>query len=149
MSREALLSQGQARQANSLQLTLVTLQVMGLLLVIPFGLTGAAWGMVLAAVCGMVVSQWFLARVIGLRASALLHACAPSLLLCAGAVLPAAVWAFAAGVTPDNYVAFAIGGSMGTAVCWLAMLHLTRHPLRDELRRMWRQVARRWPVVER
>lgn len=148
MSREALLAQGQARQANSLQLTLVVLQVLGLLLVVPFGLVGAAWGMVLAAACGLVVSQWFLARGIGLRASQLMYACGPSLVLCLGALLPAAAWALVTGVTLDNYIAFAIGGAVMTALCWLAMLRVTRHPLFDELRALWRRIAHRQPAAE-
>lgn len=148
MSREALLAEGQARQANSLQLVLVVLQVLGLLLVIPFGLKGAAWGMVAAALIGVAVSQWFLARCIGLRTSRVVRACVPSLWLCAGALLPAAVWAWIAGVTLDNYIAFAIGGGLVTAVSWLVILRLLRHPLFEELRPLWSRLVRRAAVAE-
>ena len=84
-----------------------------------------------------------------MRASQLMHACRPSLVLCLGALLPAAAWALVTGVTLDNYIAFAIGGTLATALCWLAMLRLTRHPLLDELRPLWCRIAHRQPAAER
>jgi O-antigen/teichoic acid export membrane protein len=133
MSREALLARGLARQANSLQMGLLLLQGLGLAAVVPFGLVGAAWGMLAAAACGLVLSQWFLARGIGLRAGDLLRACLPSLAILAGALAPAALWAVLSQAQHQQHVLFGLGGAALTAGAWLLMLHSLRHPLMAEI----------------
>lgn len=133
MSREALLARGLARDANSLQMILVALQVGGLLLVIPFGLTGAAWGMAAAAAVGLVTAQWFLARGIGLTIRDLMRGCAPSLAISVIAVFPAGLWALSTGVGEQNFVAFGLVGGGVTALCWLLALKLLAHPILNEL----------------
>ncbi|TMH34175.1 MAG: lipopolysaccharide biosynthesis protein [Betaproteobacteria bacterium] len=133
MSREALLARGEARAANSLQIGMLLFQIIGLLAAIPFGIIGAAWGVLAASGCGIYLSQWYLARGIGLRASELLRSCVPSLYLTIGAVAPAAAWAMVTGVTLDNYVSFGVIGGLMTATSWLFTLHLLKHPLMKEI----------------
>lgn len=133
MSREALLARGLAREANNLQLVMVVFQVLGLLLVVPFGLQGAAWGMVAASVANLAATQWRLARSIGLQASVLFRACLPSVFLTLLANAPMALWAATVGVGPHNYLAVGLGGGLASALAWLAALRMLRHPLLDEL----------------
>ncbi len=141
LSREALLVRGRAKEGNRLQCIVVLLQVCGLLMVVPFGLQGAAWGFTAAALASLVVTQLFLARWIGLGTWDLVRGCLPSLYLCLLSVAPAAVWAFVEGVTVENFVLFGTVGAAVTAVCWLTALHALRHPLVDELAPLKRRIA--------
>ena len=134
MSREALLARGHARSANSLQIWMVVLLVAGLLVGVPYGITGAAMGVWVATLLGAVVAQIYLKRHLGLSTRQMLRTCASSLLVTLGAVAPAAVWAFYAGVTLDNYVIFGVLGAMLTLLAWLGTLTLMNHPVMDEVR---------------
>jgi O-antigen/teichoic acid export membrane protein len=133
LSREALLAKGEARRANTLQIQLVLLQVLGLAGVLPFGLVGAATGWLVACVLGLAVAQWHLRRGIDLRAGALLRAALPSFVAAAAAALPllAGTWLWPIG--EHNYLRWGLaGGALGTAL-WLAALRLTGHALWDEI----------------
>lgn len=145
MSREALLARGLARQANSLQIGLLLLQALGLAAVVPFGLPGAAWGVLAAAACGMLLSQWFLARCIGLRAADLLRACRPSLFLLVGALAPSALWALLTDARLQNHVLFGLGGGLLTLLSWLLMLRWAGHPLLEELLNLTRKLRPKSP----
>jgi O-antigen/teichoic acid export membrane protein len=133
MSREAMLARGDAKGANNLQIIIVVLQVLGLAPVLHFGITGAAWGTLVASGLGVVVSQIYLKRCFGLRTRDMLWACWPSLLLTAGACAPGAAWALWAGVGAHNYVVFGLVGGALTAAAWLLTLKLTGHPLMAEV----------------
>ncbi len=143
MSREALLARGLSGKANTLETLLVSINVLGLLLVIPFGLIGAAWGTVASALIGICVSQLYLSRYIELSARQLLAACAPGAAVSAMAVAPAALWAVLVPVTPERYLAFGFGGAALTAISWLAAAQLMRHPILRELEPVFARV-RRW-----
>ena len=133
MSREALLTKGLAKEANTLQIILTVLLLLGLLLVLPFGLAGAAIGVAVASACGVIASQWYMSRYVGLRTGDLIKACIPSAIVSMVAIAPAAIWAAAEGVTTDNYVAFGCVGFAVTATTWLVAIHLFRHPLLVEI----------------
>lgn len=133
MSREVLLSKGEARIANNLQLGLVAFQVCGLLLAIPFGLHGAAHGTVAAAAAGTILSQVVLSRHIGLQMGDMLLACRSSLLPTAAAMAPALAWSLGEGVGPNNYVRFGLIGGALSLIAWLVGLRWSRHPLWAEV----------------
>ncbi len=141
LARDALLVRGRAREGNRLQLIVVVLQVCGLLLVVPFGLTGAAWGVVASTALTLAATQRFLSRGIGLRLRDLVKGCLPSLYLSAFAVAPAAAWSFWMGVGEQNFLTFGIAGSVVTAACWLVGVHLVRHPVAAELLPMRRRLS--------
>jgi O-antigen/teichoic acid export membrane protein len=141
MSREALLTRGLAKEANTLQVILTLLLLVGLLLGVPFGLVGEALGVMGAVACGVVVSQWFLLRCVGLHARDLAKACAPSATLCALSISPAAIWCALTGVTEDNYIVFGVGGFAVTFATWLVAIHLLRHPLLSELEPIKRRLS--------
>ena len=133
LSREALLTRGLAKEANNLQAVLTVLLASGLLAGVPFGIVGAAWGGTAYAALGMGVSQWFLARHIGLGTAQMVKGCLPSLALTVLTVAPAALWAVVQGVDRHNFVVFGVGGGLLTAVSWLVGIHVLRHPLVAEL----------------
>lgn len=141
MARDALLVRGRAREGNRLQLVLVALQACGILLVVPFGLLGAAWGATAAAAAGMVVAQRFLTRYLELKTADLVRACLPSLYLCAASVGPVALWSLVAGVSSANFLVFGVVGGCVTVACWFVALHALRHPLVDELAPIKRRVS--------
>lgn len=133
LSREALLAIGEPRLAGALQLKVSLLQIAGLLLVVPFGLEGGCWGLVLAAIGSFLVAQRQLSRSIGLRSLMLLRACVPSAwltLLTAGA-LALLVWLVPMG--EHNFGRWAIAALLVVVPTWAIGLRLLRHPLWDEV----------------
>lgn len=134
MSREALLARGHARSVNEMQVWIVGLQVLGLLAVLPWGLMGAAVGVLVGTLLGLVAAQVYLKRHIGLSTRQLLRTCGTSLVVTVGAVAPAALWAAWAGVTLDNYIVFGVFGALLTALSWLAVLSLMGHPVMTEVK---------------
>lgn len=141
MSREALLARGLARDANSLQTLIIVAYVLGLMLVFPFGLQGAVWGIVLSALASNVLSQYYASTRLGLAWRDLLRACRSSLYIGALAVAPAALWALVDPVGMHNYVAFGVGGALLTAACWVAAVRWLGHPLFVEIEPLLRRLA--------
>lgn len=143
-SREALLACGDARRASLLQVQMVVPQLIGLSLVFPFGLIGAAWGLVGAALLGLALSQWHL-RGRGVGSVKLVKACGASAwltLLCAG---PLALTALAYPVTESNYLRWAAAGGLFATSAWLVGLRLAQHSL-------WQEIVRfssRWLPLSR
>jgi len=127
-SREALLACGEARRASLLQVQIVVPQLLGLMLVFPFGLMGAAWGLVAAAMVGLLLSQWHL-RGLGVTSRRLIRACFPSAALALTCAVP--LFMLAQLMPPDesNYLIWGLGGGAFAAVIWLLGLWLMGHPL--------------------
>ena len=129
LAREALLAIGKAKNSNNLQASMVTAQILGLMLVIPFGLTGAAWGLLAAAFVGAALSQRALKHAIGLTFSDVVRACLPSVYLTLATVAPITLWVLYSGIGEHNFARFAFGGGLLTASTWLLTLKLLGHPL--------------------
>ena len=134
LSREALLAVGEVRRASVLQLEVSLLQIAGLLLVIPFGLEGASWGLVLAAVAAFAVSQRRLRQHIGLEWPAFLRASAGSVWLTLITAGPLAAWAWWVPVGEHNFGRWAPVATVLCMTAWLAGCKWLHHPLWDELR---------------
>lgn len=79
LATEALIAAGRVALSNLLQMITQGVRVLGLLAVIPFGLTGACWGLVIAAFFGLLLSQAMLNHAIGLRWPEMLKTCIPNL----------------------------------------------------------------------
>lgn len=143
LSREALLACGEARRAGVLQLEVTLLQIAGLMLVVPYGLHGAAWGMVLAAAGALLFAWRHLYVAIGLRAMMIVRACTKSALLTVSTAGPlwAATWLWP--VSEDNFVRWGLAGGIGAALLWVAGLRLLAHPLWDEAEQVFRRLLRR------
>ena len=143
LSREALLAGGGVRRASMLQLQIVGMQVVGLMLAVPYGLLGASWGLVLANVGGLVVSHHHLRHAIQLELGPVVRACVPSALLLIWTVGPLAALTLVVPIVENNYVVWAIAGSTSSAILWLVGLRLLKHPLWTEVKQLVDKVRRR------
>jgi O-antigen/teichoic acid export membrane protein len=141
MSREALLTRGLAKEANSLQFLLLLLGALSLSLIVPYGLIGAAWGATAACAAGVMLSQRYLALHLGVRARAVARGCLPSAVLTAVTIAPAALWALVVGVNERNYITFAVVGAVLTAASWIAAVQWLRHPIVAEFEPIKRRLA--------
>ena len=131
-SREALLACGDARRASLLQVQIAVAQLCGLTLVFPFGLPGACWGLVAAALVGLALSQWHLKR-LHVTNRRLWRACTPSIwlaVMCAG---PLALVAINHPPTESNFLRWAAAGGTYAVGAWLLGLWLSKHALWGEI----------------
>lgn len=133
LAKEALLAKGEARQSNLLQMGIQTSQVIGVLAVIPFGLTGACWGVFGATLAGAYLSHRKLAASIGLTAAAMVERCLPSLRIAVLSAAPVAAWVAIDPISEQNFGRFGVLGALLTAVTWLVCLRQFRHPLWAEV----------------
>ena len=143
LAKEALIATGEIKRSNLLQLGLQTARVCGILVVIPFGVVGACWGLFVAALFNAVFAQWNLGRCIGLRARDVARCCLPSLAITAVTIAPLALWAAIEGVGEANYVRTAVLGGAVSALLWLAALRAFSHPLWSEITATTNKLARR------
>lgn len=135
-SKEALLAVGKAKDSNTLQMLMQTTRIAGLMSVVPFGLIGACWGLLAAAIVEAALAQAFLTRAIGLGAREVATAVLPSLKVAVLAIAPAiglSLWVSFSG--PAYIVAAAVAGAV-TIVVWGLALWGTRHPAWPELARL-------------
>ena len=132
-AKEAMLSLGKARESNSLQMGIQTLRVAGLLAAVPFGLVGACWGLLAAAVLGAGLSHWYLARLLGLHLRDCVAALWPSAAVSLIAAVPMAVWALVSPLGEHNYVVAGVVSGALCAACWIGALRAVKHPLWSEL----------------
>lgn len=139
-SREALLAKGLAKDANWLQLVLVLVLAAGLMLVVPFGLYGAAWGCVAAAAASTALSHHYVATRIGVRTADLLRACVPSATITVLSVAAASLWALLDPPSPQGYLAYGMGATALTVVSWLFAVVALKHPVVRELEPVMRKL---------
>ncbi|MCG3188184.1 MAG: hypothetical protein LKCHEGNO_00077 [Burkholderiaceae bacterium] len=140
-SKEAMLSVGNAKDSNTLQILMQAARVAGLLAVVPFGLAGACWGLLGGSLVGAAMAQVFLSRAIGLGAREVIAGVLPSLVVAALALVPALVlslwWPFA---TPGQFARAAAAG-IATVIAWGLALRAAGHPAWPELARLFETAA--------
>ncbi len=135
-AKEALLAKGLVRQSNNLQMGTQGLRVLGLLAVIPWGLAGACWGLLAAALAGVVLAHHYLARYIGLTVVEVVRAILPSAAVTALCMAPLVIWILVSPPHEGNYLTSACGGGALAIALWFAGLRLTNHSLWPEVVRM-------------
>lgn len=133
LATEVMIAVGRIDKSNHLQFCLQICRVLGVLLVLPFGLAGACWGLVAAAFAGATISQRFLRRTIDLHFRDLVWACVPSALVTVLTVLPALVVLSLYTQTEENYFVLLAGCSFVTGIAWLGALKVFNHPLWIEI----------------
>lgn len=146
-AKEALLSLGKAKESNQLQLLTQSLRIAGLLLVIPFGLAGACWGLVLGALAGSACAHHSLQRHIGLRWAAVYGATSRSFIV---STITAGPWLVVWVLQPfdeTNYILAGAAGAMASACAWLVALRGTGHPLWSEIRALRARSLKRGPAA--
>ena len=133
LTSEVMIAAGRIDQSNRLQFVVQSARLVSLLLVFPFGLTGACWGLVAAALLGAFVSHQYLSRIIGLSFKEVLRAIAPSCWVSLYTMIP--IWVLYAFFeqTESNYMVFLITSSGTALVAWLIALRLCGHPFWQEL----------------
>ena len=136
LAKEALLAHGQVERASRLQLWLQGVQLVGLAAVVPFGLTGACWGLLAASVMGLLISQASMCRGTGWTSALLWQGCRQSLGTTAIALAPAAMLAWLVPAGEHNYLRHMAAAGAATGLCWLWGLRLLNHPLWPEMQRM-------------
>ena len=134
--KDALLALGKPRQAATSQACVQALRVLGLLAAIPFGLIGAAWGLLFASVGGLLISQRYLSRHAGLKWRDLWVGTRLSALTTALTAAPAAALLFWVSPDESNYIRLGVGGGALTAALWMGSLRAWKHPLWDEITRL-------------
>lgn len=133
LASEVMIAAGRIDKSNHLQFYLQIYRVLGVLLVLPFGLAGACWGLVAAAFVGAAISQRFLHRTINLHFQDLVRACVPSALVTLLTVLPALVVLSLYTQTEENYFVLLAGCSFATGIAWLGALKIFNHPFWIEI----------------
>lgn len=119
LAKEVIIAAGRVDRSNLLQMGVQGSRIIGLLAVIPFGLAGACWGLLGAALFGAVYAQWMLAKTIGLSIRDIAGACLPSVYVAFVATAPVAIWVALEGISEANYLYFVFGGGTLTAILWL------------------------------
>lgn len=133
LGSEVMIAEGRIDQSNRLQFMLQSLRLASLVLVFPFGLPGACWGLVVAALCGAFVSHQFLHQIIGLSFSDVIGSCASSAYVALISMVPPLLLVLTTGQTEENYIYVLFGSGVAMAVSWLAALKILRHPFWEEI----------------
>lgn len=133
LASEVVIAEGRIDQSNRLQFLVQSLRLASLVLVFPFGLTGACWGLVLAALGGVFISHRFLNRIIGLRPIDVIPACSKSAFVALAAVLPAFLVVSYTDQTEANFLYVFIVCSFLMVVSWLGAIRVFNHPFWDEI----------------
>ncbi len=144
LTKEVMIAEGRIEQANRLQFVVQGLRVASLVLVVPYGLMGACWGLVAAAVAGGYIAQGHLHRTLGLSLADLARACMPSAIVTLAVAAP--VWLAATLVAQDehNYIRFLVVCGAASAVLWLLALRYSKHPFWTEIAHVAGSVSARW-----
>jgi len=148
LAKEALIAVDDVKRSNSLQIGLQSARVASLFAVVPFGLTGACFGLLAAALFGLWLSQWNLYRAFGLRLNDVVRTCVPSALITTFCVSPIALWAVFEPVGELNYLRFFFGGGLMTATLWVLSLRLLRHPLWTEIVALYKKLGLKIGMVK-
>ena len=128
LATEVMIAEGRIDQSNRLQFFVQGMRLASLVLIFPFGLPGACWGLAIAAILGALLSHNFLHRIIGLRFTEVVLACTPSALVAIVTALPAFAVASLIDQSEANYLFVFIGCSAATGMAWLAALRIFHHP---------------------
>lgn len=134
LAGEVMIAHGRIDQSNRLQFMVQGIRLAGLALVVPFGMVGACWGLVVAGLIGAVISHQFLHHIIGLRFTDVLRACVGSAGVAACCSAPVLVLVLVVPQTEANYLNVLIGAALLAALIWLIALHAFAHPFLDEIR---------------
>jgi O-antigen/teichoic acid export membrane protein len=149
LAKEALMAGGDIKRSNTLQMCIQASRIAGVMAVIPFGLTGACWGLLFAAIVGAMVSQWHLSVSLGLRALEVLRACIPSVYITILSAAPVALWVAYEGISEANFLRYAYAGGAITASAWLWAVRHFHHPIWRELTAVFHQMLQKYQTRQR
>lgn len=134
LAGEVMIAEGRIDQSNRLQFLVQSLRLASLVLVFPFGLTGACWGLVAAALGGACISHRFLQRIIGLRLIDAIRTYACSAFVALISIMPPLLIVSHTDQTEENFLPVFLVCSLVMAVSWLCAIKFTGHPFWAEIR---------------
>lgn len=136
LTDETLFSLGKAREAHRLQMAVQGLRAIGVMAVLPWGLQGAAWGLLTASLLGVGVCQRELTRHAGLRGAHTWAAIVPSARLTAICAAPVAALVLAVPPDESNFVAVGVVAGLLGMAAWVMGVRWLEHPAWQEIRRL-------------
>lgn len=139
LATEVMIAAGRIDQSHRLQAKVQCLRVLGVFMVLPFGLVGAGLGLCMAAVVGAWFAQRALREFIDLRFADLVKACAPSLLVTLAAALPPGLATLLVTQSNDNYLVVLLVCGSASIVTWLLALRGIGHPFWHEIELVFKQ----------
>lgn len=143
LAMEALLAVGEAKRANTLQMLTQGVRVTGILAVIPFGLSGACWGLLGASVVGLCFAQRTMRAAMGFGWRQLLGSCVKSAAVAFGTAVPLSLWYFYWPPDESNYLHWTPVAAVIAVLAWVASLRAVSHPFWLELASLARTAAAR------
>lgn len=135
LATEAMIAAGHIKISHRLQWLNQTILIASLGLIIPFGLPGACWGLLLAAVLGSLISHMHLQSTIKLERAAMLQACFRAGGVALATALPLVCLAVLVDQNAD-FIWFVPAAGLASLLAWAMALKIARHPLLAEIRRM-------------
>lgn len=135
-TKDAMLSVGNAKDSNTLQILIQAARIVGLMAVVPFGLPGACWGLLLAALVGAALSLWFMHRTIELAPGRVARALWPSVAVSAVSLVPVLALSWWRPFTGWGGLVMAGVAGVLTSVAWVLALWRLKHPLWPEVVRI-------------
>lgn len=133
LATEVMIASGRIDQSNKLQFCVQGLRVISLVLVFPFGVAGACWGLAAAALAGAVISHQILHKIIDLHFKDVAAACLPSLRVGIISGVPSLFVAAFIEQSNGNYLVVLTACGMATAAAWLIAVKLCNHPFWAEI----------------
>jgi O-antigen/teichoic acid export membrane protein len=133
-AKHAFFALGMAKEANTWQMVVQGLRVVGLLGVLHSGLMGASIGLLMGALLGAVFTQWYLGRHLGVTLADTLSGARVSGVVTGLALLPYVLLTLAMPVSEQNYLRHALMGVPMAVLAWLMAIRWLRHPL--------------WPLID-
>jgi O-antigen/teichoic acid export membrane protein len=147
LTKDTLIAIGRMKECNYLQIKVQVLRVAGVLMVVPFGLPGASWGIVAATTINTVITHRALNKATGLTLRDLSIALLPSLRLATFCVLPA--WALTTLFPPGehNFVWVGLAASAASVATWILLIQRSGHPLWYEIQGLLQRLRRNRPAT--
>ena len=133
LAKEVIIAVGRIDQANKMQFRIQGLRLASLVLVIPFGLLGACWGLMLASILGAVVAHNYVRASINLSALELAAACKPSVFVTMATTAPVALASIFFEQSNQTYLWFLALGGFASLIFWLGSLWLFKHAFWNEI----------------
>ncbi|WIV95931.1 lipopolysaccharide biosynthesis protein [Kinneretia aquatilis] len=129
LAGEMLIAQGRIDLATKLQFATQCFRLAALALVIPFGLVGACWGLLLAALATGALSHALLHKIVGFRLQHLFEACRSSAMVAVLSFIPAWLLLQAVPLNADNFVRLLLAAAGLSIPVWLLAIRAFKHPL--------------------
>jgi O-antigen/teichoic acid export membrane protein len=124
---------GHAKEAFHYKIILYPPTILLVIAAAPFGLLAVAATTVLSATVGMILSYWFLGRVIHIHAIQVARAVRKSALVAVISSIPPIIAHFWGGIGPGNTLLPLIGTAVLTGLVWLAAVFAIGHEIRTEI----------------